>query len=53
MEEDSGEDETLMRGSFNPESDEEMTIRKEVDEAMTDFFDLDDVGFENKDDKDN
>jgi len=53
VEEDSGEDETLMRGSFNPESDEEMTIRKEVDEAMTDFFDLDDVGFENKDDKDN
>ncbi len=39
-EEESSEDETLMRGNFDAVEDENMTIRKEVDEAMEDFFDI-------------
>jgi hypothetical protein len=42
--EDIPEDETLMRGSFdaNKDEDEDMTIRKESDEAVDDFFDIGD-----------
>ncbi len=36
----SSEDETLMRGDFDTEEDEDVTIRKELDEAMDDFFDI-------------
>jgi Mg-chelatase subunit ChlD len=38
------DDETLMRGSFdaNEDEDEDMTIRKESDEAVDDFFDIGD-----------
>jgi Mg-chelatase subunit ChlD len=35
-----GDEETLMRGTFEAEEDDEMTIRKESDEAVDDFFDI-------------
>ncbi len=37
---DSDDEETLLRSSFDAEADEEMTIRKEADEALEDFFDI-------------
>ena len=36
------EDETLMRGNFDGVEDDDMTIRKNADEAIEDFFDIDD-----------
>jgi pSer/pThr/pTyr-binding forkhead associated (FHA) protein/Mg-chelatase subunit ChlD len=38
--EENSEDETLMRGNFDTEEEEDVTIRKEVDEALEDFFDI-------------
>ena len=36
------EDETLMRSDFDAVEEEDVTIRKEADEAIEDFFDIDD-----------
>jgi pSer/pThr/pTyr-binding forkhead associated (FHA) protein len=38
--EESVDDETLMRGSFDGDDDEDMTIRKEGEESGDDFFDI-------------
>ena len=41
-EEESSEDETLMRSNFDGVEDDDMTIRKDADQAIDDFFDIDD-----------
>ena len=40
-EKESQDDETLMRENFDAIEDEDMTIRKQADEAVDDFFDID------------
>lgn len=47
--EENDEDETLMRGDFISDEDEDLTIRKDADEAIDDFFDIgDDQDDQNK-----